>query len=382
MNEVSSEAKETILKRYAAGEKVVDLAREFNVSRSTIYLWLKKSQDNILKDHSFTAKEFKSLQQKCERLEKIVRILQESPYMRNYPPKDKLSYLEQLYKNGNSVHLICDAMGVPRGTFYNHVLRGKHGHTKAAQRRAEMLPIIDKIFNDSHQIYGAGKIAAVLKSKGYAITESFVRKTMQENDLYSMRSRSKKIYAKHRSRSQNILNRDFTASCPNEKWVSDVTYFHLKNKCYYICVILDLFSRKVISYAISNKNSTQLTKSTFIRACTERLPDEGLIFHSDNGSNYISKSFMKCLKEHNVIQSFSEAGVPYDNSVCEAFFKNMKAEELYHIDYSSEKHFKIAVDKYIRKYNQERPLSVIGYLTPDKFEEEYYKKNGQKGSDN
>ena len=79
MNEVSSEAKETILKRYAAGEKVVDLAREFNVSRSTIYLWLKKSQDNILKDHSFTAKEFKSLQQKCERLEKIVRILQESP---------------------------------------------------------------------------------------------------------------------------------------------------------------------------------------------------------------------------------------------------------------------------------------------------------------
>jgi len=302
MNEVSSEAKETILKRYAAGEKVVDLAREFNVSRSTIYLWLKKSQDNILKDHSFTAKEFKSLQQKCERLEKIVRILQESPYMRNYPPKDKLSYLEQLYKNGNSVHLICDAMGVPRGTFYNHVLRGKHGHTQAAQRRAEMLPIIEKIFNDSHQIYDAGKIAAVLKSKGYA---------------------------KHRSRSQNILNRDFTASCHNEKWVSDVTYFHLKNKCYYICVILDLFSRKVISYAISNKNSTQLTKSTFIRACTERLPDEGLIFHSDNGSNYISKSFMKCLKEHNVIQSFSEAGVPYDNSVCEAFFKNMKAEELY-----------------------------------------------------
>lgn len=105
-----------------------------------------------------------------------------------------------------------------------------------------------------------------------------------------------------------------------------------------------------------------------------------LFFHSDNGDNYISKSFSECLKEHEVEQSFSQAGVPYDNSVCESLFKNMKAEELYRIDYSSENHFKKAVIEYIRFYNQERPLSVIGYLTPDKFEETYYRKFEQKGS--
>lgn len=380
MKKISSETKETILQRYASGEKVVSLSREFKVSRSTIYLWIKKMQDSKYKNNTFTVKEFKNLQKKCDRLERILKILQQSPCVQEYPLKDKLLYLEQLYNEGNSVHIICDALCVPRGTFYNHIFRGKHGNTQAAQRRAEMLPVIEKIFNDSHQTYGAGKVAAVLKSKGYEVTESFVRKTMQENGMYSMRSVSKKLYTKHKKRHENVLKRNFSASRPNEKWVSDVTYFHLKEKRYYICVILDLYSRKVISYTISKNNSTQLTKSTFIRAYTERQPPEGLIFHSDNGSNYTSKSFEASLKEKNVKHSFSEAGVPYDNSVCEAFFKNMKAEELYRIDYSSENHFKKAVIEYMRFYNQERPLSVIGYLTPDKFEEIYCNKIRQKGS--
>ncbi|MBR3666745.1 MAG: transposase family protein, partial [Ruminococcus sp.] len=99
-----------------------------------------------------------------------------------------------------------------------------------------------------------------------------------------------------------------------------------KNKQYYICVIIDLFSRKVVGYNISLKNNTSLTKRTVREAYADRAPKDGLIFHSDNGSNYISNTFTSFLSELKIVQSFSKAGVPYDNSVCESFFKNMKTE--------------------------------------------------------
>ena len=378
MKRLSNEKKEYIIKRCISGESITSLANEYGISRGSIYNWMKEFKVN--KDIKINIGELRKLSQKCEKLERMIQILQGSPFIKDLPLSEKLPYLENLYKAEHNIHIICAAMCVPRGTFYNYMLRGKHGNTKAAKRKAELLPVIEKIFHDSNQMYGAGKIAAVMNNIGYIVTDRVVGKIMQENGLFSMRSQSKKLYTNHKARRRNILKRDFKALRPNEKWISDVTYFHVKKKLYFICVILDLYSRKVISCTISNKNSTQLTKNTFIKAYNERQPSKGLIFHSDNGGNYISKSFSECLKEHEVEQSFSQAGVPYDNSVCESFFKNMKAEELYRIDYSSESHFKKAVIEYIRFYNQERPLSVIGYLTPDKFEETYYSKIEQKCS--
>ena len=173
---------------------------------------------------------------------------------------------------------------------------------------------------------------------------------------------------------ENVIRRDFNPSNPNEVWVSDVTFFRVKNKQYYICVIIDLFARKVVGYNISLKNNTYLTKRTFKEAYAERNPQNGLIFHSDNGSNYVSAAFTGYLKSLNVIQSFSKPGIPYDNSVCESFFKNMKVEELYRKDYTSERHFKDSVDEYIRFYNQDRPHSANRNCTPDKKEADYFAK--------
>ena len=124
------------------------------------------------------------------------------------------------------------------------------------------------------------------------------------------------------------MKRNFQVDRPNAVWVSDVTFFHLNDLYYCICIIMDLYARKIISHRVGTNNSTQLVKSTFREAYESRKPEKGLIFHSDQGSNYRSRAFRAFLAARGVIQSFSNPGSPYDNSVAESFFSSMKSEEL------------------------------------------------------
>lgn len=172
-------------------------------------------------------------------------------------------------------------------------------------------------------------------------------------------------------KAQNVVNREFNVDKPNQVWVSDVTYFKLNNMQFYICVIMDLFARKVIAYQVGKTNSTQLVKSTFKDAYESRVSGTGLIFHSDRGGNYRARAFCTYLAERKVIQSFSREGVPYDNSVMESFFASMKREELYRYKYRSEKEFRARVDEYINFYNCKRPHRTIKYKTPEQVEQKY-----------
>lgn len=175
-----------------------------------------------------------------------------------------------------------------------------------------MFPVIEQIFHDYNEIFGSSKIYAILKDRGYAISESTVAKIMHENGMFSIRTCAKTLYKQHQERKANILQQQFQVSRPNEVWVSDVTYFSVFGRMYYICVVLDLYARKVIAYKISRHNSTQLTKATVKAAYETRKPTESLLFHSDQGSNYTSSEFRKYLKSLNIIQSFSNPGMPYD----------------------------------------------------------------------
>ena len=170
---------------------------------------------------------------------------------------------------------------------------------------------------------------------------------------------------------RDLLQQQFNPKRPNEVWVSDVTYFKLGHKQFYICVILDLYSRKAIACRISLKNSTQFVRMTFDEAYKTRLPKEPLIFHTDQGANFTANAFVSHLKELGVTQSFSRPSMPYDNSVMESFFSNIKREELYRTHYHSEKEFRDRVKEYILFYNSQRPHSTIHYQTPDKHEELY-----------
>ena len=141
---------------------------------------------------------------------------------------------------------------------------------------------------------------------------------------------------------------------------------------------MDLYARLVIGYKIGKKNSTQLVKSTFQQAYSNRQAHTDLIFHTDRGFNYTSKTMADYLKSLNITHSFSRPYVPYDNSVMESFFSSMKREELYRTKYKSEKEFRQAVDKYILFYNTKRPHKKLQYKTPEQKEHEYALKQAGK----
>lgn len=216
---------------------------------------------------------------------------------------------------------MCEALDVSRGTFYNHILRNKKQNTVYVQRKKELRKKIQKVYDDSNQIFGAGKIMAVLKEQGVKASEKTIRLLMRDMSIKSIRQEAKSLYDKKKKRNRNLLQQQFNPLKPNKVWVSDITMFRLKEKNFYICVILDLYSRAVVCYKKGIKNSTQLTKSTFKLAYINRQPQSDLMFHSDNGGNYCCKTFQTYLIKLNVEQSFSRPYVPYDNSVMESFLR-------------------------------------------------------------
>lgn len=146
-----------------------------------------------------------------------------------------------------SVTLLCETLQVAKGSYYNHILRNANENTSFARKKKEITPIIEEIFHESNQIFGASKINAILRSRGYKVADKTVAAIMHENGWFSIRGGAKKLYEMSKQRKENILSQNFVATEPNQVWVSDVTYFSFKNVRYYICVVLDLYARKVIA---------------------------------------------------------------------------------------------------------------------------------------
>lgn len=283
-------------------------------------------------------KEYKLLLRRIEKLENIVTILKTVNCTAHAPLKEKPTELELLHGQYD-VHTLCEALEVSRGTFYNHIFRNKRDNAWFEKQRAEYRVIVREVFDEFHQIFGAEKIFTILVQRGHQVSTKYVASLMAEMGLSSVRTTAKRDYLNQaaREKKKDMVRQQFHADRPNQIGVSDVTYFKLGQNHFYVCVIIDLFSRKVVSHKISKKNSTQLITSTFKMACDTRQPDPGLIFHSDHGSQYTSHRFLQLLHEHGMIQSFSNSGRPHDNAVAESFFASFKKEKLYRKNYSSEK---------------------------------------------
>lgn len=371
---INEKEKQKIVERYLCGEKIESICKDTCYPRSTIYDWIRKYKSG-LQNHQVNLKDYQTLKTMYERQKLVVHILQNAPCRANAPLHDRLEAIKDL-SSKYTVYTLCDAFQVPKGTYYNYLLRRKGENSQAAKRRTELKPIIEEIYIKSNQTFGAGKVTAVLRDRGYKISERIVGDIMHSNGWFSVKTNAKTLYEYSERRKENILKQNFNTDKPNQIWVSDVTYFSYNERKFFICVILDLYSRKVVAFKISKRNSSQLTKATFKYAYFSRKPQEGLIFHSDNGSNYNSRSFYSYLKQFGVKQSFSRSGHPRDNAVSEAFFKYLKAEELYRYKYKSERQFRKSVSDYIEQYNTKRPHTYLGYLTPDRYEQLYGKISG------
>ena len=267
---------------------------------------------------------------------------------------------------------MCEALDVARGTFYNYILR-RADHSKREEAQIELMLLVQQFFDDSSQRFGAEKIRAALAEHGIRVGTKRIAAIMQELDLHSIRPDAKKQYKKRQQyKKQNLIERQFTADRPNQIWVSDITYFKVNDYWVYFCVILDLFSRKVIGHRVSHNASTNLVTSTFRAAFQARGKPDDLTFHSDRGKQYTSTAFTKLLHQCNVKQSFSATAQPHDNAVAEAFFASFKKEEAYRREYTSEQSYRKSVEHYIQFYNNLRPHRTLKYKTPQAFEDAYW----------
>ena len=368
----SNKEKLSIVARCQQGESIATLSNELAIPRSTLYRWLKSfPTDSAGKPLKFSYQEYTLLQRKVEKLQNIITILKSADCLVSAPLRERLHALEPFYGK-YEIHTICEALDVDRGTFYNHMLRNKRENAWFEKRRQEYCQVIRDVFDEYHQVLGGEKIRTILIQRGHQISAEYVSRLMREMGLSSVRTTAKKEYLKLREpeRKKNLLQQQFTATQPNQRWVSDVSCFKLGDHYFYVCVIIDLFSRKVIAYKISKRNSTQLITATFKMAYEERQPPSGLIFHSDRGAQYTSHRFQQLLHEHNTEQSFSQPGKPHDNAVAESFFASLKKEELYRREHPSDRAFQASVASYIEFYNTKRPHRTLKNLTPCQMEEQ------------
>ena len=369
----TEEIKKQTVNRYHNGESYTTICGELGISRSTLQRW-SKSYGAIAGNVSYSARELNNILRRLGRQEQMIKILKTVDCTVHAPLKDRLLALEGLYGQ-YEVHVLCDALDVDRGTFYNHIKRNKRDNAWYAKRREEYREIIQETFHEYHETLGAEKITAILRQQGHQVSEKYVSSIMHECGLVSIRTTAKADYMKSLESSQkkNIVQQRFQAAHPNETWVSDVTVFKINKSYIYICMIMDLYSRKIVSYRTSLKNSTQLITATFKDAYDNQHPAPGLVFHSDRGAQYTSYTFQKLLLKYQVKQSFSNPATPHDNAVAEAFFATLKRELLYRYHFRSVKEMTHQLGQYIDFYNTKRPHKALNHKTPCDVEATYYR---------
>ena len=235
------------------------------------------------------------------------------------------------------------------------------------------------IYADYDKRLGAYKVQYILKRDyGINISVGRVYRLMDSMNLPKMSTATPKSACRHTDNGEcsNHLQQQFSQAAPNLVWVSDITYLKAGGKWYYLCVVIDLFSRKVISWHLSSKADVGLVITVFQKAYACRNSPYGLMFHSDRGTQYTAFAFRKLLDSLNVVQSFSKKGYPFDNAVCECFFKYLKKEETNRRTYRTFDELQLSIFEYIEGYyNSRRPHGSLGYLTPNEMESAYWGRN-------
>lgn len=375
MNTQFTPAQKTdIVNQYWNGTSAKDLCELHHVPRSTLYTWLKPYKSVYASRHAtkpaVTQKDYNDLKRKYERQSLVLRAIEDSGFISMVPLETRISMYNQLSEQYGA-KVLQDALSISRGSYFNLIKKNRLP-TYQKNRHEVLSAMVRTVFDESKQCYGSDKILAALQAQGVRTSKKYVLTLMHEMGLVSVTQEAKKNYRAF-TKKKDIVRQQFEVSHPNEVWVSDCTQFMVKGIYYYICAIIDLFSRKVVAYKISPNCTTRLITSTFRMAYEDRGRPQDLVFHSDQGTQYTANAFRRLLVDLRVRQSFSRPGTPHDNAVSEAFFSILKKEELYRRDYRSERDFRQSVDKFIRDYNTERPHRFNNYQPPVTAEAAYWR---------
>ena len=272
-------------------------------------------------------------------------------------------------KAGFPVRLLCRTLGVSRAGFYAWQTRPPAPHTRADERLGLEIAAIHA---ESRQRYGSPRIHAELADRGCHTSRKRVARLMRARSLAARRRRRFRVTTQSRHPfpiAPNVLARQFERAVPDQAWVTDITYIWTSEGWLYLAVILDLCSRLAVGWALSERITDDLTLDALGMALARRRPPQGLLHHSDRGSQYASGDYQRALARHGIVCSMSRRGDCWDNAVAESFFATLKVELVHDATWSTRTVARTELFEYIEIfYNGQRRHSALAYLSPRAFE--------------
>ena len=268
------------------------------------------------------------------------------------------------------VTLCCKVLGVSRSGYYAWRARPLSARQ---QRRHGLAVQIRQVHASNRQGYGSPRICAALRAQGHRVCRNTVAKIMRQQRL---QAKAKRRFVPRtpdslhsRPVAENVLDRQFTASAPNQKWVADITYVPTAEGWLYLAGVMDLFSRKVVGFSMADHLREELVADALEMALAGRRPGADLLHHSDRGVQYASDAYQGRLSRRAIVVSMSRRGNCYDNAVMESFWATLKTELIHHQRYATREQARRSIFEYIAVfYNRHRLHSSLGYQSPEAFE--------------
>jgi putative transposase len=268
------------------------------------------------------------------------------------------------------VLLLCKVLDVSRSAFYAWRSRPE---SKQTRRRRELAGLIRVVHQGNRQTYGSPRIQQELVARGRKCSVNLVAKIMKQERIAAKTKRKFKATTRSRHRhpvAENLLERRFEQTAPNQAWVSDITYVATRQGWLYLAVVMDLYSRRIVGWATARSLSSRLVVDALQRAIQTRQPPRGLLLHSDRGCQYASDHYQHVLNRHGIRCSMSRKANCWDNAVIESFFRTLKTELVYWEDFHSPEQATRSLFEYIECfYNARRRHSTLGYLSPVDYEQ-------------
>jgi len=271
---------------------------------------------------------------------------------------------------------MCRVLGVGRSGYYDWLGRPV---SPRAEANRQLLVEIQRIHGEARGVYGALKTWKALTEQGISCGKHRVARLRRRHGIEAIRRRRFKITTRSRKGQEmtpDLVQRGFTAPAPNRIWVGDVTCVATREGWLYVAILLDLYSRKVVGWAMSNRINTALVRRALQMAIVTRRPPPGLIHHTDRGAIYTAEEYRKLLAAHGLAASMGRTGDCYDNAVAESFFSTVKNELTVEQHYASRRDAQTALFEYIEVfYNRQRIHQTLGYRSPQHVEEQALSRN-------
>jgi len=284
----------------------------------------------------------------------------------------KYAWIEE-HRDSYPVAVMCEVLEVSTSGYYARVGREP---SPREQRRAAIAAAAEEAYHESGGIYGYRKVHDDLQEQEVVCCKETVRKVLQEKALFS-RTRRKFVVTTdsdhHLPVAGNLMDRNFEATAPDQKWAADITYIPTQEGWLYLAVVMDLFSRRIVGWSMSDSLQAGLVLGAMQMALDLRDPGPGLLHHSDRGSQYASDAFQELLEDHRITCSMSRKGDCWDNAPVESFFGKLKTEWVHAKTYATRQEAEADIFKYIELfYNRKRKHQALDYLSPVAFEQRYH----------